>query len=185
MSTRFLIALALVGTVGAAGAKEGGGSGGGSTPDPGMPQERRIQDDIGGSTLNPTRDAEPAFQIDGAVADGSGRPLADVIVKLFNNGLVSASAQTATDGSFRIQADPALGGNNSSVLWFQSPDPERLLDAQAVLSEGSAAREAGLFPRCVPRVNIVGSQATVAVRLMTEDEAKAAVEQSKCLESGS
>jgi hypothetical protein len=183
VNARILIALALTATAGTAWGKEGGG--GSSTPSPGIPQERRIQQEIGGSTLNPTRDAPAGFQIDGTVADGSGSAMGGVLVKLFNNGVVAASAQTAADGSFRIEANPLLGGNNTSVLWIQSPDPERLLDAQAVLSEGSAARQAKLFPRCVQRVDVVGNQATVAVRLMTPDEAKASVEQSKCLEGGS
>jgi hypothetical protein len=184
MKLSTLILLALAGTFATAAAKDGTGSGS-STPNPGMPQERRIGQDVSGSVLNPTRDAAPAFQIDGTVEDGGGGPLGGVVVKLFNNGVVAASAKTAADGSFRIEANPLLGGNNSSVLWFQSPDPERLLDVQAVLSEGQTARETGLFPRCVQRVEILGSHATVAVRLMTPDEKKAVVEQSKCLEAGS
>jgi len=183
MNARILIALALAGTCGTALAKDGGG--GSSTPNPGMPQERRVQQDIGGTTINPSRDAPPGFQIDGSVKDGSGVPMGNVLVKLFNNGVVAASAQTAADGSFRIEANPAVGGENTSVLWVQSPDPARLLDAEAVLSEGSTARASGLFPRCVQRVSVVGSQASVAVTLMTLDELKAAVQQSKCLESDS
>jgi len=182
MNGHIVVALLLAGTFGTAAAKDASG---GATPNPGIPQERRVQQDIGGSTLIPSRDVPAGFQIDGTVADGSGAALSGVVVKLFNNGVVKASAQTAADGSFQIEANPAIGGNNTSVLWFQSPEPERLLDAEAVLSEGSAARENRLFPRCVQRVEILGNQATVAVRLMTLDEAKAAVGRSKCLEARS
>jgi hypothetical protein len=183
MNARLLIALALAGTCGTALAKDGGG--GSSTPNPGMPQERRIQRDITTDPINPTREAQPSFLINGMVKDGSGNAMGNVLVKLFSNGIVAASAQTAADGSFRIEANPAVGGRNTSVIWVQSPDPERLLDAEALLSEGSAAREAGLFPRCVQRVDVLGNQATVAVTLMTLEELKAAVQESKCLESGS
>lgn len=183
MSARWMVLAAMAVTFGTAWAA--GGSGGGTTPNPGITEERRVQQDIGGSTLNPTREAEPGFQIDGTVTDGSGSPLGAVLVKMFSNGMLRASAQTAVDGSFRIEANPLIGGENSTVLWFQSPDPERLLDAQAILSEGKVAREKKLFPPCAQRVDVLGNHATVAVRLMTQDEMKAAVEQSKCLEGGS
>lgn len=180
MNARILIPLLLAVACGSAAAKEGSG-GGSATPNPGIAQERRVEQDIGADAINPMQEAPAGLQIDGTVTDGSGSPLANVVVKLFSNGVVTASAQTAADGTFRIEANPPIGGNNTSVIWFQSPDPDRLLDTQAVLSEGATAKERHLFPPCVQHVQILGNQATVSVRLMTPDELKAAIQKSGCL----
>lgn len=185
MNARLLLAVAAVSLIGTAQAKSpGGGSGGGRTTS-GIPQERRLEQDISGSDAIPGRIEAAGVQIEGKVLSGSGDPIGDVLVKLFSNGVVTNSARTKGDGTFRIEGNPPMGGTNTTVLWFQSPEPDRLLDVQAVLSEGTVAREHKLFPECVQEVTVLGGGARVEVRLMTSDELQAAVEASGCLEKDS
>ena len=71
---------------------------------------------------------------------------------------------------------------DTSVIWFQSPDPRRLLDSHVVLYAGDVARDRKLFPECVQRVNFVGSTASVQVTMLSEEERFAALEKSGCLD---
>lgn len=187
MSGRSLLLSAILLVAAAASAPAGpGGAGDVPTPvNPGIPQERRVLEDVTGSPITPGREAPAGIQVDGRVVTGSGAPLAGVLVKVFSNGVVTATERTDSDGSFAVRANPAVGGNNTTVLWFESPDPERYLDSQAVLHEGTVARELGLFPPCVQKTEIAGSNAQIEVTMMTLDERKAALEQSRCLERGS
>jgi hypothetical protein len=150
-------------------------------PTPGPIQERRIGEDILGSTTNPTRAVPQSVWIEGTVVDAKGAPIEGVVIKLFANGLVRGTAQSANDGKFSLEGNPPVGGNNSSVIWFQSPAPDRLLDSHVVLYAGDVARERRLFADCVQRVTIAGNTAEVEVTLLSEAERFAALEASGCL----
>lgn len=151
-------------------------------PSPGPLEDRRIGEDVLGSTSNPVRAVPQALWIDGTVVDAQGTPLEGVLVKLFANGIVRGTARSANDGTFSLEGDPPVGGNNSSVIWFQSPAPDRLLDSHVVLYAGDVARAKKLFPECVQRVTIAGNTATVEVTLLSEAERFAALEDSGCLD---
>jgi hypothetical protein len=168
-------------------ASSGGGTSGGGVPtDPGaniMVQEKRISED---TQIDHTgmRDPTAAFQISGRVYNGSGEPMAGILVKMFTNGTIAAHAKTDVDGAFSIEANPMTGGNNTTDLWFESPDPEAILDSNVVLATGKVARERGLIPSCTQKVDILGSFAEVEVIMMTPDQRKESLEQSQCLEQG-
>jgi hypothetical protein len=159
------------------------GDAGDSGPNPGIPQERRLETDVFGSIATPNRAVPQGVQIDGRVVSRAGRPLGNVLVKLFSNGVVRGSARTAADGAFALEANPAAGTGDTTVLWFESPS-EDLLHTHAVLHESNVARDRGLFPACVQRIVIAGSIASVEVVLMTEAERMADLKQSGCLERG-
>jgi len=151
------------------------------TPNPGTPQERRLDSDVMGSTSTPNRAVPQGVQIEGRVLTRGGSPIGGVVVKLFSNGVVSASAKSAADGAFRLEANPASGGDDTTVLWFESPSDD-LLDAHAVLHESRQAKERKLFPDCVQRVTVAGSTAQVEVVLMTEAERLDDLKKSGCLD---
>lgn len=162
-----------------------GGAGGGTAPvNPGIPQERRVNDDVRGSTLSPTREVPAGLQIEGTVVDGQGAPVGGVLVKLFSNGLLHEAARTESDGTFTLAANPSVGDNRTTVLWFQSPRPGDLLDVQALLSASAASRQMALFPECIQRLNVVGHGARIAVKLLTPAERQLEVSRSGCLGAG-
>jgi hypothetical protein len=177
VSLALLLAVAPVHAAGGGGT----GAGGGGTVNPGIPQERRIEEDVSGSQTIPERALPPGIQIEGTVRDSAGRPLEGVLVKLFANGLVRATAETVNNGTFSVESNPQIGGNNTSVIWFQSPT-DSLLDAHAVLSAGDVAREKKLFPPCVQRVELMGNSARVDVTLMSLAERAKDLDRSGCLE---
>lgn len=186
MSGRFVV-LSSIALLAAGGAIAAPGSTGDvpSPNNPGIPQERRILEDVSGSQVVPGREAPASLQVDGRVSTASGAPLGDVLVKVFSNGVVTATARTEPDGAFSVRANPPAGGNNTTVLWFESPDPDRYLDTEAVLAEGTVARDQKLFPECVQRIEIMGNNARLEVTMRTLDERRKALEESRCLERGS
>lgn len=184
---RFLVSVALAGLVLAPGslpaAPAGGttGSSGFATPPSMGSQKQRIERSTQES-LTGQRDPDAAFQIGGRVYDGNGVPLSGVLVKMFTNGTLAAHARTDVDGAFSIAANPMSGGNNTTDLWFESPDPAKYLDSNVLLACGEVAREKNLFPRCTQKVEILGSFAEVEVTMMTPDERKESLAQTECLE---
>lgn len=179
---RFLgIALGLMLAASWARAAPGGDSppagGGDTTP-------RRIQADVSGDLATPQRGQMPAVDVEGRVVDASGRPLGGVLVKAFADGLISGSATSDTDGSFRLAATLVeTSGKGSAVLWFDSPRDEHL-DALVVLWTGDAAKAAGVFPPCTQILPVHGGRTIgkVEVTMRTADERRKAVAASECLE---
>jgi hypothetical protein len=117
------------------------------------------------------------------VSDVAGNALAGIVVKMFTNGVLKANAKTDVDGSFEIEANPMSGGNNTTDLWFQSPDPDQFLDTNVVLASGKVARERNLFPECTQKVDLLGNFVEVEVKMMTQEERKNALVETKCLET--
>jgi hypothetical protein len=158
----------------------GGSGGGGGDPMPVAPNQRSLES-VDGSPDSPFRDVPPSFHVEGVVRSAAGVPLAGVTVKMFSNGVVAGSTTTETDGSFEIEGTPELKESTNTTIWFQSLDPERYLDASAVLSVGSVARQRNLVPTCVPRIQITGTSARVEVTMMSAEEWQKELEQSGCL----
>jgi hypothetical protein len=123
--------------------------------------------------------------ISGRVKDGAGRPLGGVRVKMFSNGVMIASDASDDDGSFSVDANPPVEDTSTTVLWFESPDPGRLLDASLLVHGGVVALEQNLFPPCTDRVELIGGNAQIEVAMLTADERKEVLERSRCLEAGS
>jgi len=174
-----LVALAVPG--GAVAGPGGGGSGGtgGGTAPPDIGRQSRDRD---GSTL-PVRESTPGMRLEGRVTDRSGKPLSGIMVKMFTNGMTVASASTDVDGSFAIETNPSIGGNNTTDVWFQGPGTTDLLPTNVILSLGSVAGDEGLYSPCTPRINFLGSAARVEVKMLTLAERKAFLEESDCLSS--
>ncbi len=173
-------ALGLV-SVAAFAAPPGGGSSTGGGPS-GVPESRRLQRDVSGDPTVAQRGLPPGIVFSGRVADAAGAPLAAVVLKLFVNGAPSASATTDGDGSFSLDANPMADGSDTTVLWFESPDPERLLDVAVVVHAGSMAQERGLFSPCAARVEMIGGSAKVEVTMMTPEERRESVIAAGCLD---
>ena len=166
----------------AAGTGGGASGGGGGAPPPSIgTQEQRIMESTTQESFSGQRGDEAAFEISGRVFDGSGLPMSGILVKMFTNGTLSAHAKTDVDGAFSITANPMIGGNNTTDLWFESPDPEKILDSNVVLAAGEVAQEKNLIPRCTQKVELLGNYAEVEVTMMTPDERKISLEQSGCL----
>lgn len=143
-------------------------------------QDVRSRSDYSGEVSNPMHDVPDAVTIAGRVIDTAGKPVAGVVVKLFVDGVTAKAVQVDTDGTFSIAANPMQRRTGSAVLWFQSPDPEKLVDAEVVLWQSDAAREQHLFSRCAQSIEgkVPG---TLEVTLRSADELKAAVAAAKCL----
>ncbi|MCI0635226.1 MAG: carboxypeptidase-like regulatory domain-containing protein, partial [Actinobacteria bacterium] len=134
----FLVCLASA-ALGAPGADAPPGGGG-------EPTARRLEKDVQGDVTSPQRGLVPTVDIEGKVLDAAGRPLVGVLVKAFADGVLSGSARSDDDGSFRLSASLVeRSGKGSAVLWFQSPHSEHL-DGQVVLWAGEVAKAEGLFP---------------------------------------
>jgi hypothetical protein len=160
--------------------------GGGDAPPGGSgePTPRRLENDVSGDVGTGQRGQAPTLDIEGKVLDAAGRPIEGVLVKAFADGLLSGSAKSAVDGSFRLAASLVeTSGKGSAVLWFQSPHTEHL-DGQVVLWTGAAAGAQGLFPPCTQIAPIDGGRMTgrVEVTLRTADERQKDVAVSDCLE---
>ena len=181
----FTTALAIL-TVAASPASEpvldGGGvgsaSGGGTT---GMQNERAIRD-VGADMNRSVLEGAANYDISGLVTDEAGNPLGSIPVKLFVNGRLSSSALTAADGSFNVTTHEMEGAHTTTMLWFQSPDPEAMLDATAVLTRGTVVKEKGLVPPCTPELSFVGNTASIEVVMRNLDQTQAMFEESGCLE---
>ncbi len=148
-------------------------------PPPEPPDTRDVAGRSGSSPV-PQRADAASVAVEGRVTDGAGKPLMGVPVKLFADGVTVSATNTLADGTFRISANPMHRENGSAVLWVQSPDPEKYVDANVVLWSSDAAKAAGLFSPCTLSLEgVIGG--TVEVKLRSADELKAAVVASKCL----
>ena len=155
--------------------------GGSSTPEP-----RPVE--IGGRVDSsvPQRNTPTALQIAGTVTDSAGSGLPDLVVKVFARGVLAGSARTGADGTFLLDADVMMGPDVTADLWVQSPDPERYVDANVVLSEAKAARDLALFSACTPRAQFFQNATDLKIQMLSPRERQKAVLEQGCLaESGS
>lgn len=159
-----------------------GGASGGSAPT--IPTEpRRIREDVTADTTVPQRGLPASVRIEGQVHTVSNEPLANLRVRLFSNGVSLETVTTDMDGSFQLSANPMVGENNTSDLWIETPDPEKYVDVNVLLSAGRVAREQRLYSACTPQVNVTANGAAIDVTMFSIDEEKQALAESKCLET--
>jgi hypothetical protein len=152
----------------------GGGAGGGSILPP--------------PSGNPTRDpgnlgrqaALPGLDLEGKVVDAAGAPVGGVRVKMFASGIIAGSTRTASDGTFRLEANPMRGERITTDLWFESPDPDQYIDVNVVLS---AARN-GLFPPCTTRITTRPEGSVIEVTMLSADQMQEQLKRTECLEGG-
>ncbi|MFN8176484.1 MAG: carboxypeptidase-like regulatory domain-containing protein [bacterium] len=157
-----------------------GSSGGGARP---PVEPRRLGEDVSGNTPNAQRTPGAAVDLEGRVTSANGSPLAGIVVKAFANGLLLGAVETEADGEFTLSARPMHEKKGSAVVWFESPDPGRYLDACVVLWADPTAEQQKLFPECEPHLNRA-SVGKLAVTMLSADEQQAAVIASRCLEGG-
>lgn len=153
----------------------------GSPANPG--DTRRIQNDASQPLSSAMRALPESVQIEGKVHDKAGKPLEGFRVRLFWNGMSLEAVTTDVDGSFLLSKNPPGGENNTTDLWIESPDPERYVDVNVILSEGRNARDNNLFSACTATVDITATGATVDVTMLSPDERKQMVQESRCLET--
>ncbi len=133
-----------------------------------------------GSPPVPQREGSASVALEGRVTDSAGKALMSVPIKLFTDGVTVTTTTSLADGTFRINANPMHRDKGSAVLWVQSPDPEKYVDASVVLWASDVAKSAGLFSPCTPSLEgALGG--TLEVTLRSADELKASVVASKCL----
>ncbi|MEZ5065507.1 MAG: carboxypeptidase-like regulatory domain-containing protein [bacterium] len=174
---RFLLALGLVLLLTLSNetraAEPYGGSGGGIAKPP--PTSGR---DPG--SRSPAHDVRPEFTIEGVVSAADGTPVAGAHVKLFAGGALMATANSASDGSFRILELPEWDRDARVDLWVEGPLPDRHVPVDVSLG---ANPDDPLRSPCQPRVTLRSGSVNVAVRLLTEREMLASLKASGCLKS--
>jgi hypothetical protein len=170
----------LPGTAPVRAAGGGPGSGGGDVGGPVM--DPRRNQDVSGDVTVAQRSPTAAVQLEGRAVDAGGKPLGGIVVKVFANGVLVASTKTEGDGTFLLDAHPMREPKGSAVIWFQSPDPERYVDASVVLWASKAAEAGRLFPECTQLLKTVGGTGKIEVTMRSVDERKLAVIESRCLE---
>lgn len=153
----------------------------GSPANPG--DARRVQNDVSQPMSAAMRALPQSVRIEGKVHDKAGKPLEGFRVRLFWNGMSLETVTTDVDGSFLLSKNPPAGENNTTDLWIVSPDPERYVDVNVILSEGRNARDNKLFSACTATVDVTATGATVDVTMLSPDEQKQMVQESRCLES--
>ena len=119
-----------------------------------------------GSSINPTPPLDnragspPEFQslgisrpisiFEGTVLDINDRAVPNVLVQLFDDGELLASATTDGSGIYDLRAVYNLNDDTTSLLWFVTPD-RAFMPKELVLRESKASLENHLISRCVPR----------------------------------
>ncbi|MBZ0266891.1 carboxypeptidase-like regulatory domain-containing protein [bacterium] len=161
-----------------------GGSGGGAVGNVGTPGEpRRVQNDASSVLSAALRVLPESVRIEGKVHDKAGAPLEGIRVRLFWNGMSLEAVRTDVDGSFLLSQNPPAGDDDTTDLWIESPDPDRYVDVNVILLAGKSARDNNIFSACTAKVDITGTGAMVDVTMLSPDERKEMVQQSRCLES--
>jgi hypothetical protein len=154
-------------------AAPGGGSGGGSG---GAPSSPSIRD----PAALPREGESPAFRVGGKVVDRGGAALDGVVVKMFANGMLVGTTETDRDGSFEVEGNPQSGANDTTTLWFESPD-EGLLPTGVILGLGSVAAERHLFSACTPRLRFLGDLARIDVTMLTLAQRNEELSRANCV----
>jgi len=91
--------------------------------------------------------------ISGVVQDQNKKPLKDVMVKLFVEGVVAASAQTDGAGAYNLKYPIDIGKDKTVMLWYVAPGTQWVSKA-VVLHESKAALASNLISPCIPRVQV-------------------------------
>lgn len=175
-----IVALLTGALVSAASAAPPGGGGGGGSGGTGTAPPRHSRRDPGAL---PQQGESAGLQVGGRVVDADGQPLGGIVVKMFANGMIISSATTTPDGSFEIEGNPQIGGNNTTTLWFQGQG-DRFLPTGVILALGSVAAEKKLYPDCTRTVDFLGNTARIEVTMMTLDQRNAVIQESDCLGQG-
>jgi hypothetical protein len=163
---------------------------GGPTPGsqetaPAMPQPDRLERERGVGSDIALRGETVGVIIEGNVRNEDGTVLPGVVVKLFGGGTLIDHATTDNEGHYSLAGNPMGGENVSVVVWVQTPDPERYVDRNYIVEVGPAAQERGLFSSCTEKIPILQGRANFNPILLTLEQTKAELEESKCLSSGS
>jgi len=99
------------------------------------------------------RTAQGETSITGVVRDQSRKPLKDVSVKLFVEGLLVASALTDGQGAYKMKYAIDIGKDKTVMLWYVSKEPQWVPKA-VVLHESKSAQSSHLISPCIPRVQV-------------------------------
>jgi len=91
--------------------------------------------------------------ITGMVKDQSRKPLKDVMVKLFVEGVMVASTQTDGVGAYNMKYSIDIGKDKTVMLWYIAPGTQWVPKA-VVLHESKAAIASRLISACIPRVQV-------------------------------
>jgi hypothetical protein len=166
-------------------ADETGGPAPGSQDQPVMPIPSQLEHERNIGTDIALRGQTTGLIIEGNVRDRDGNVLPGVLVKLFGGGTLIEHATTDNEGRYSVSGNPMGGKDVSVLLWLQSPDPERYVDRNYVVQAGPAAEERGLFPACTERIPVMQGRANYNPILLTLQQTKEELEESKCLGAGS
>ena len=98
--------------------------------------------------------SRPISVFEGTVLDINDRPVPNVLVQLFDDGELLASAITDGSGIYDLRAVYDLNDDTTSLLWFVTPD-RAFMPKELVLRESRASIENHLISRCVPRTAYV------------------------------
>jgi len=122
-------------------------TGSGSSLDPTPPLDNRSGSPPEFQSLGISR---PISVFEGTVLDINDRPVPNVIVQLFDDGELLATATTDGSGIYDLRAVYNMNDDTTSLLWFVTPD-RAFMPKELVLRESKASLENHLISRCVPR----------------------------------
>jgi len=114
----------------------------------------------------------------GMVTDPDGLGLGGVQVKVFVNGFLKGASVSGADGGYDLTFNYDDLGDDTTVAWFvpaEEGSPPEIL----ILQESVAAKEAGLWSPCLPRVDI-GSSISYDATIYSENAKFEALGQSDC-----
>jgi hypothetical protein len=116
--------------------------------------------------------------LSGQVADPDGLGLGGVQVKVFVNGFLKGATVSGADGGYDVTFKFDDLGDDTTVVWFVATD-ETSPPEIVILRESVAAKEAGLWSPCLPRVDI-GTSISYDATIYSEDAKFEALGQSDC-----
>ncbi len=96
--------------------------------------------------------SKPISIFEGTVLDINDRPVPNVVVQLFVDGVLAGSAVTDGNGIYGVKAVYNMSEDTTALLWFLAAD-RSFMPKELVLRESKAAQENHLISRCVPRTS--------------------------------
>ncbi|MBD3163363.1 MAG: hypothetical protein GF346_12860 [Candidatus Eisenbacteria bacterium] len=89
----------------------------------------------------------------GSVVDAEERPLADVAIRVFIEGLVEAEVRTDPDGTYEVRFSVDPNREETVLLYCVPPRVDQAPDL-ALVRESREDRSAGIWSPCVRRLGI-------------------------------
>ncbi|MFH1143558.1 MAG: hypothetical protein V1774_03350 [Candidatus Eisenbacteria bacterium] len=108
----------------------------------------------------------------------AGRPVVDVAVKIFEEGILLAEVKTGADGTYLLRFPYLPDIDWTIVVWFVPPTPD-LVPEIVILRESLRAKSLDLWSTCLPRTDLRG-QMHFDVQLVDDATKRQMISQLEC-----